>query len=450
MQLYEVDFDLLDKFNPINQYNIISDDGLYKKTWMLLENKIKKTINGSILNDIYIGDCIMTYNNNSIIKYIGKLKYQNNEYIKEGYGIELYSDGNIYHGEFKNDVKHGKGKMYFNNMTLKNDGYWENNVLVGKTIGYMNIDNYQYFGEIENEKPNGIGCLINKTDNKINEISIWDDNKIILTFPFNDNYHYVLENMDVIKIKNIYNDFKHNMTIEKLYILKEYLIPINIDKINIHMYTSNDVLVYNGDMTIINNKYLFNGNGLYKLNDYVFNGIFNKHKFIHGMIMKNKILICSGKFDIDINNINGDIDFRKYLIEGEVICKFKKNPQIECEYKFIGKLLNNTISQGTLININENVKLYEGEFNTNCNVFDSLLYPPYSGFGQEYYANGKVKYDGNWANGKYNGEGCLYNSITYNLEYSGNFRDDMKHGDGILFDIDGNQIYEGRFNNNEF
>jgi hypothetical protein len=47
----------------------------------------------------------------------------------EGQGIQRYSDGEYYKGEFQGNVRHGKGKLYLTDGT-EISGYWENGRLV--------------------------------------------------------------------------------------------------------------------------------------------------------------------------------------------------------------------------------------------------------------------------------------------------------------------------------
>jgi hypothetical protein len=41
----------------------------------------------------------------------------------EGYGVHKYSNGDVYEGEYKKDLKHGKGTLKYSNGTIKG-GYW--------------------------------------------------------------------------------------------------------------------------------------------------------------------------------------------------------------------------------------------------------------------------------------------------------------------------------------
>ena len=57
--------------------------------------------------------------------YIGEWKND----MKHGKGKFLYSNGDIYDGEWINDKKDGLGKMIYNDGSIQN-GIWEKDVLI--------------------------------------------------------------------------------------------------------------------------------------------------------------------------------------------------------------------------------------------------------------------------------------------------------------------------------
>ncbi|MGC4038186.1 MAG: caspase family protein [Chitinophagaceae bacterium] len=92
----------------------------------------------------------------------------------------------------------------------------------------------------------------------------------------------------------------------------------------------------------------------------------------------------------------------------------------------------------------KNGNSYEGNwYNNNEN-----------GYGKFTWANGDT-YEGNYKNGTRDGSGtCIVqNSDLYNCpnarKYIGYWRNDLKEGFGRCFDINGNLIYEGNFNNDK-
>jgi antitoxin component YwqK of YwqJK toxin-antitoxin module len=68
---------------------------------------------------------------------------------------------------------------------------------------------------------------------------------------------------------------------------------------------------------------------------------------------------------------------------------FYKNGAIHSNY--------NPISGHGLIYTEDGRILYEGQ-----------LSPTPRGYGREYYPTGQLKYEGEWADGKYHGKGCHY------------------------------------------
>ena len=56
-----------------------------------------------------------------------------------------------------------------------------------------------------------------------------------------------------------------------------------------------------------------------------------------------------------------------------------------------------------------------------------------------------MKYEGQYENGKMNGEGILYYRYSGYINYIGYFKEGKKEGQGKEFDKFGNLIYEGLF-----
>ena len=76
---------------------------------------------------------------------------------KEGKGIEIKKD-NTYTGQFKNDLKHGKGKLTYNN----GKSFYEGDFLNGKITGYgfyQYEENQTYEGELLEGQRNGKGLF---------------------------------------------------------------------------------------------------------------------------------------------------------------------------------------------------------------------------------------------------------------------------------------------------
>lgn len=100
----------------------------------------------------------------------GKINYfvKNYEYVgdfkndlKDGYGVEKYSDGSLYEGQFKCDLKEGKGKFIVKNKdkdTIEYIGQFKQNKINGK--GIIKWSNGKiYYGELNNNEISGYGTL---------------------------------------------------------------------------------------------------------------------------------------------------------------------------------------------------------------------------------------------------------------------------------------------------
>ena len=76
-----------------------------------------------------------------------------------------------------------------------------------------------------------------------------------------------------------------------------------------------------------------------------------------------------------------------------------------------------------------------------------------SGYMEEYFESGQIKYKGDYKNGQRNGKGKEYTS-NGNLSYEGEFKDGKRNGKGIIYGydcdfLDSNVLYEGEFLNGE-
>ena len=75
---------------------------------------------GNFNNDKFDGKGLLEYNNDKLFKkYDGEFKNGN----KDGFGKEIYLNGEYYLGYFKNNLKNGKGKLFnkFNSIKLESE-----------------------------------------------------------------------------------------------------------------------------------------------------------------------------------------------------------------------------------------------------------------------------------------------------------------------------------------
>ena len=71
-----------------------------------------------------------------------------------------------------------------------------------------------------------------------------------------------------------------------------------------------------------------------------------------------------------------------------------------------------------------------------------------NGKGTEYYSNGNIKYDGDWINDKYEGNGkYIWENGEY---YIGQWKNGLSHGKGIEYYSNGKIKYEGDWVDDKF
>lgn len=68
-------------------------------------------------------------------------------------------------------------------------------------------------------------------------------------------------------------------------------------------------------------------------------------------------------------------------------------------------------------------------------------------FGKQYNEYGHLLYDGQWKKNKREGFGVLYDAKEFYVTYSGDFKNNRKHGKGTSFFPDGNISFEGTYLN---
>ena len=340
--------------------------------------------------DISVNFGIILYRNGSI--YIGNfINTNNNIYLKEGLGIIKYINGDRFEGEFKNDLKEGKGKLYLKDKIII--GFWLNDKMTNN--GIINYNNGDYYeGNIIKNKREGEGII------KYNNGNIFKGSFI----------------NDIINGKGkLYNeqstyegDFNNNQ------------------KNGIGRITFNNNEFYEGEF--INDK--MEGKGIYFFkNKRIFHG-----SFINNLPDKGKLL-----FSHSDNVYEGQIDkngLRKG--EGKIIYTNKKNiiymgNWVDDKKKGKGILFYSERDYNIII---QNKKLIE-EFPINIfklNFTHSFYY-------------------GNFDNNLKNDYGILFtyknekNPFYNKTIYVGNFKNDIKFGRGYLFFKEGS-FFKGFFNDN--
>ena len=69
------------------------------------------------------------------------------------------------------------------------------------------------------------------------------------------------------------------------------------------------------------------------------------------------------------------------------------------------------------------------------------------GKGVLHYADGKIKYKGDWVNGKFDGYGTFYLDNGDGQHYKGQFKNNEMYGKGAFYSSDGKFLYESNTSN---
>ena len=128
---------------------------------------------GQFLNNLRNGKGTIYYKNN-------KIKYEG-DFIKDvaqGHGKYIWEDGEYYIGQFYNNLRHGKGIEYYENNEIKYDGDFVNNKYEGNGK-YIWKNGKYYIGQWLNGLKHGKGIAYSKDNNIIYEGNFIKDEKCI-------------------------------------------------------------------------------------------------------------------------------------------------------------------------------------------------------------------------------------------------------------------------------
>lgn len=356
---------------------------------------------------------------NSRIRYIG---YMNSlKYDIEG--VLFDSIGNIvYMGEFSNGLKSGKGK-YWDNNKIQYSGDWKNNLPNGKGIEYHS--NSFYEGDFVDGKKNGLGVLI----------AINSGQKYIGQFKNN-----LMDGMGIL-FRNDSTKLYEGYFLEAVYHGKGLLFYEDGKKFFEGEFTKGKA---EGNCT----QYHKNGNtafqGAYK--DSYKNG-FGKAYYESGLILYeggflNDKYHGRGKLyasGYERNKLIYDGDFQNGLKHGFGTQYYSSGPLEYSGYFQGDKFSGKGIHYASLYDENydkQGPKDYEGEFSDN----------KLNGLGVEYYANGKIKYKGDFIDGFYSGKGTLFSQKGSKI-YEGEFKGGQRNGMGLSFLANGKIDKDGLWEN---
>jgi ankyrin repeat protein len=182
------DIKQLSCINNNNSYNNITFNCLMFDE-LLLPNNIREKYN--IIKDKLHSTCDIENNFDINHKLVSYKFYENGDVydgewkddMKEGNGIMIYANRDVYKGEWGDDVKQGNGKMIYANGDIYK-GEWEDDMKEGNgTMIYVNGDIYD--GEWFNDVKQGNGKMIYNDKTEYN--GYWEDDKKSIILDDNDN-----------------------------------------------------------------------------------------------------------------------------------------------------------------------------------------------------------------------------------------------------------------------
>ena len=317
---------------------------------------------------------------NFIYPILNKIKNEN----------KVNNNDEYYKGDIKNGLRHGKGKLYYTNGTLKYEGDFINDKFegYGKYFNENSKNKWKYYiGEWKNGLKHGKGKLFDKNENLMYE-GYFANGK--------------LEGQGKLYSRNgVYyiGEFKNGSMSGKGKVV------------------SNGITLFEGNFS--NNK--IEGEGKYKFNNIVlFQGELKGEGNGQGKLYYQNGNI---KYEGDIYNSKAEGYGKYYKEDGEY---------------YIGQFSNGKIhGKGKWYYKNGKLK-YDGFF-----VVNKL-----EGFGKFYDENGEY-YIGEWKNGLFNGKGTKYDK-NGNIKYEGDFINNKYEGNGIIYLGDGKYYLKGEFKNGQF
>ena len=428
---------LLERKFKVMNYN-------FKTLYILLEdNKNEIQFNGNGFIKEYIKDNLMfegeykdwkrlqgkEYKGKYIIfegDYIDGKRYKGREYKQYNFGnneIDI-----VFKGEYKNRKK-WKGEQIENDKLNKKEyeyNYEEGEKIIiqkmttGMILASNKKDEETKTGDIKISSNNDLYDLyriIPKEDknNDLNEINktIFKGNNIV------QNYNKIGELIFLGEYKNNkkYKGFQREFTrFGELYFNGYFQ---DNKKYNGIEYNINALSIFEGEFK--DNK-KFKGKEYNKDGDLVFEGIYNSEGEKWNGIVYNK----ENQFKLSDGKIEGYV----------VVYDYINHELFEGEYK------NGEKYNGIL-------KIYFDDINYLLKKEIEIKNGKLTGKGKEYYGNKRLKYEGNYLDGKFSGLGILYYEYSGHINYNGEFKEGMKHGEGKEFDKIGNLIYQGKFVNGE-
>ena len=449
---------------------------------------------GNFNNDKFDGKGLLEYNNHKLFKkYDGEFKNGN----KDGFGKEIYLNGEYYLGYFKNNLKNGKGKLFNKFNSIKLESEWVDDLAQEKKyiIEYYDNGNKKYEGECNGLYKDGKGKEYDYKENLIFEGDYENNNKKNGTFYYNEMIIFRGEFSKNEPVKGIFY-YKNGIKLVEGEVIVYENVLMNNENIYKERYIVGDnIILFHDDGSLKFEGNLLRGKNVFnsrvKTDNIFINNIEYKIKYGKGAYYEKSKLFPKFEFDFYENekkkeikeynsqNIlvvncnydesgklvrekeyfhNGDLKVDNFYLDGELNKQriFWNGNKLKYDIIYIEDYIN-------LIEYNNiDEKIYEGRANTALKYF---------GLGK-LYQNNQLKYDGYFNNGKFQGNGILYDNglkiyegnfendvfwgsgisyyeTTENIEYDGEWVNGSKHGQGTLYSDSGEVVYSGIFHNNE-
>ena len=130
--------------------------------------------------DVYVGDFVQSarhgqgtyayHPNHHTAHYTGA--WQQN--IRHGHGTLTYRNNDYYEGEFQNGQRHGYGIFVWVSTQASYQGQWEDGLYHGTGTLVDHITNTRYVGQLEQGQKHGVGQVTNLDGTVILETGCWD------------------------------------------------------------------------------------------------------------------------------------------------------------------------------------------------------------------------------------------------------------------------------------
>ena len=276
-----------------------------------------------------------------------------------------------------------------------------------------------------------------------------------LAFPINSElFYFLITNNHVIKDESINNNKIIYISYEEY---KTASIKLNKNKRYIKSFIDKKLditVVQLLDEDNISKKYFLET----EPDDLINNELINKEIYIPQYIEGLKLKIAEGKikdiFNYEFSHLantqEGSSGSPIFLKDRFKVIGIHKAgvANIENIGDFIYPVIN--MIKEDIIKINNNGKYINNKYIYNDGKYyiGEFKNDIPNGKGIKYYKNGNILYEGDFINGKFEGNGkVIYENGLY---YIGQFKNGLKHGKGTLYYSNGNIKYEGDWINDKF